>query len=628
MKCNRFRISRSSTESPTMTDSTTDNTSVPIEIVQKNLLKIASHITQSPLHLKIVTENDIDVIKESSFLERLSYCFYSTVSHKKACQERYRDLAEVIDDDLTILANSSTDPFFDENKQPTQLFSVVQSYNQAVARNPTNSTPLKLFRNSIQFLNPVEIEASKPEAFKEDLKTDKPESHSLFSALKLRKITVLKYPGDHFNHGLEAMSIFLFTQAERIGALDYACIAWFLQFLKPYAQKWLYRSNGEQDTHIYAKPINPISLCPDVNGYPEGTSYWCGHASVFMSIPLKSDKETITPFNIITDPVEGDLNSILYPRQTNFALPVEQLPATHVMLLSHNHLDHYSEATIRKLFNQRPIMIVPPGDKKEYFEPLARKLGVNCDNVIELNWWEQTKITFTKDNETYTMDIIGTPSNHWAGQGFSGNESGFLGYVIRDSEKSDDIYFAGDTARLNEDHIRKLRENFNIKVCYQPGGPDERRKDMKSTHQASVDGLLTVFQIMLPKITDLHKVTKKEFMEKAEEYKLIYMHTMTFKLGNLHLDDTYTSVNRVIDAIEQADPSKLKDYELEVYNELMTLSQREELTFEESSKLTPQEVASLLRKIVFIPKIGSKIRLRTPKSEQIDQLFDPIGKEK
>ena len=30
-----------------------------------------------------------------------------------------------------------------------------------------------------------------------------------------------------------------------------------------------------------------------------------------------------------------------------------------------------------------------------------------------------------------------------------------------------DIYFAGDTARLNDDHIDKLREHFNIRWNFQ-----------------------------------------------------------------------------------------------------------------------------------------------------------------
>ena len=39
-------------------------------------------------------------------------------------------------------------------------------------------------------------------------------------------------------------------------------------------------------------------------------------------------------------------------------------------------------------------------------------------------------------------------------------------------------------------------KKFNITTSIQPGGPDEMREDMESTHQCSADGILMHFKIL------------------------------------------------------------------------------------------------------------------------------------
>jgi L-ascorbate metabolism protein UlaG (beta-lactamase superfamily) len=336
-----------------------------------------------------------------------------------------------------------------------------------------------------------------------------------------------------------------------------------------------------------------------------------------MSIPLKSEGGQTASFNVITDPVEGDLNAILYPRQTKFALPIEKVPPPDVYLLSHNHLDHYSKDTVKKLFAQQPIMIVPQGDKSRY-SSLAKELGFGDMNIIELDWWEKRKITFEKNGEIFSMQISATPARHWSGQGpCGGHESTFLGYVIQGHEDGD-IYFAGDTARLNDDHIKKLRDHFRIKWSFQPGGPDEVRKDMESTHQASVDGLWMHFKMMIPRIYE-KGMDKDVFLRQAKQLKTIYMHTMTYKLGNLHISDSRDSLNNVLNALESDESLNLKIYEKKVYDELRLLA--DDLDFQSNKKLLYSEVALLLRDTVIVPKIGSRIGLKQAKTNQTKNVY-------
>ena len=443
------------------------------------------------------------------------------------------------------------DAFIDSAGEPTDLFLAAQKYNHSTAA----SCNLVVNDRVPELQVPKLLEIASKDLFPED----KPE---------ITDHNVRRYPGDEIDHSAEAFNIFFSTQWERlmsaIGSIFETVASWF-GYNVTYFQEYHYRKNGETDADIYAddKPINLSKTEP--------TSYWLGHASLFLTVPLLSASGKRAPFHVITDPVEGDLNCLLYPRQTRFAKPMEEMPAPHVYLLSHNHLDHYSQSTIQKLLGQAPIMIVPKGDGE-----LFTNLGFDKSKVHELDWWEQKEISFEKGGETYKMKITATPARHWSGQPCGGHESTFLGYVIQGHEEGD-IYFAGDTARLNEDHITKLADNFNIRWNFQPGGPDEARKDMESTHQASVDGLW------------MHS----KLMKKNPELKTVYMHTMTFKLGNLHLSDTSDSIQKLFKALKDKNTDDLKEYEKKVYDELTASG------------------SEILEQNVIVPKIGSRLGLIT-----------------
>lgn len=583
-----------------------------------NLLKIANNIDKNPFHFRIETGNDgIQIIKENGFLtEKFFSCFYSSQVYEKTLQD-------LINQNINELSNIEREHFIiQQNSETTELFIAALKYNQTVERTKEchntlgNKITLNLIKNpTVLELNPSKILSVTEVPISESLKNDKPlickENRMCM------EYNVCRYPEDKNDHSAEASRIFFSTQKERvlstIGRIIEAVFGIFGCKVTAF-QKYHYRQHNETDAQIYAEPISPLS-----NALLEPTSFWLGHASLFMNIPLKSQGGKIASFNVITDPVEGDLNAILYPRQTKFALPIEKIPPPDVYLLSHNHLDHYSKDTVKKLFVQQPIMIVPQGDKSRY-SSLAKELGFDDTTIIELDWWEKREITFEKNEEIFSMQISATPARHWSGQGpCGGHESTFLGYVIQGHEDGD-IYFAGDTARLNDDHIKKLQNHFKIKWSFQPGGPDEVRKDMESSHQASVDGLWIHFKMMIPRIYT-KGMDKNEFLKQARELKTIYMHTMTYKLGNLHISDTKDSVGKVLKALEsgEIESLNLKSYEKQVYQELSDLG--DDLEFNSNEKLLHSEIASLLTETVIVPKIGSRIGLKEPKVNQMENVY-------
>lgn len=594
-----------------------------IHILTRNILTIANNIQQDVNYFRIEKLKDgQEVIKENSFITRyLLYPFYSNKYHIDR-------LNNLINKNVKLASELRREQFIEERTaETTDLFLAVQKYNQTVKASTehklirhaalANRVQLDLIQNDkISELNPSKIIEIRDGEISRELENDKPKiikERRFFS-----KHHVRRYPGDIIDHSKEGANIFASTQKERLLSVMgrfIEAVARIFGFKITTFQKYHYRKNNETDEQIYATRTSPLSLAN------EPTSFWLGHATLFLSVPLKSDKGTIASFNVITDPVEGDLNSILYPRQTKFALSLEETPAPHVYLLSHNHFDHYSRDAIKKIFAQQPIMIVPKGDGNRYSK-LAKELGFDHTNILELDWWQKKEIKFEKNGEHFHMQITATPARHWSGQGpCQGHESTFLGYVIQGNEAGD-IYFAGDTARLNDDHIKHLKDNFKIRWNFQPGGPDEVREYMKSTHQASVDGLWMHFKIMIQRIYE-KGMSKEKFLVCAKELKTIFMHTMTYKLGNLHLSDTKESLENVLIALSNVEliheKPPLKSYEKQVFDELCQLTNS--LEFSNKERLSPNEMAQLLKDTVIVPKIGSRLGLETQKIDQLEKTY-------
>jgi L-ascorbate metabolism protein UlaG (beta-lactamase superfamily) len=406
------------------------------------------------------------------------------------------------------------------------------------------------------------------------------------------------------SHPGEASRIFCSTQIERFLSL----FAKILSCCKKYCY---FRNEGEP---VYRND-NPLPADP-----AQPSSYWIGHATCLIHIPFQRNGQSC-PINILTDPVEGDIAPIIYPRMTRPARPIEECPPVHVLLISHNHRDHFKPETIKKLLPQQPIIIVSRGDGKE-----LRAMGFT--NVREVNWWEQVQI---QTPAGFDFTITATPSHHWSNQGiFDVNRSAFVGYVIHGPGISD-VYFAGDTARLSNPLIDEMYRLFDICTIFQPGGPDDERRDMQSTHQCSADGLVVFCQLVLKKYISHQQKPNPSFSGEMlfippregfeRQLKLIYMHNKTYKLGCLHFDDTERSIDRVLNALENKEiPPEgeeiswegfdLKPYEIDVCRELVTFLG--ELSTKYNYPFSKEWLVNLLRKVTVDPQIGQRTNLYEP----------------
>ncbi len=623
------------------------------DALAENLRIIGSNVEAGgvldPSYIRVVKTEAGDVLKTNSIIRRvLFYPYYHSTEHVEKVQS-------VVANITTKITKLERQVFA---KLPN-LSAVTQRYDQSVetANNqpPKTSYKKKVILTRLNLENVPELMGITPE-----------KSEFLERPQKQRDDKPVKVKGRHFTHAhsvkhyptdvgrdhyKDATVLFSATQIERFFNLVGRVLRMVGVDAKSF-EKFRYSSGVDKST-IYSKdaPLN-VSEMPQTVGkdekIPEPTSYWLGHASCLLGIPLRSETgNKVVTLRVITDPVEGDLNPLLYPRMTKFAKPMDEIPTPQVYLLSHNHLDHYSKSTIKKLISQQPIMVVPRGDGYRYTE-------MGFQNVQELDWWQGTKLNFSQNNEKYSMTIRAVPARHWAGQGpCGGHGSTFLGYVLEGHEDGA-IYFAGDTAPLDYkrqsdgySHIQALRD-FKPTYYFAPGGPDDVRG--KSSHQCSAYGLQAHVEILLLSMNP-EAMTKDTFLRQAQLKKTVYMHTMTFKLGNIKMLDTSDSLERVIIALKEWDSDQmrevrsklagqkenrdtilsqetkwikpknatdtqswrlgLRDYEWEVLEELIKLSQS--IKFTDNQQLTHQELAKLLEETVVVPKIGSNIGLRQAK---------------
>ncbi|WBV68077.1 MBL fold metallo-hydrolase [Legionella pneumophila] len=223
---------------------------------------------------------------------------------------------------------------------------------------------------------------------------------------------------------------------------------------------------------------------------------------------------------------------------------------------------------------------------------------------------EQAKITDFQGNEL--LRITAVPARHWSGRSLTDAHcSAFNGYVLHANQLDGDIYFAGDTALMDDMLSQPIFEKFNIVTSIQPGGPDERREDMESTHQSSADAILMHFKILAAQYQKMKEKNESlsldDFLIENQHLKTLYNHTATFKLGNLRLKDTYYSYQRMVAAFRedaQWRADHLPKHEQKVYDHIQLLISN--MVFKDNQQLSNRQIADLILGKVVIPKIGQR----------------------
>jgi N-acyl-phosphatidylethanolamine-hydrolysing phospholipase D len=157
------------------------------------------------------------------------------------------------------------------------------------------------------------------------------------------------------------------------------------------------------DTSHAKIPTTPPTFLSSRRGSSALRTTWIGHACVFVEFP--------SGFRALFDPVFEEKFGIMSPpRLAPAACGPAQLPSLDAIFLSHNHPDHFSDDSLKKLMAAFPHV--------HFFVGLGmarwlKDLGVSA--VTEMDWWDDVSVTLQK---TMTAtDIQGADKEADAAQG-------------------------------------------------------------------------------------------------------------------------------------------------------------------------------------------------------------------
>ena len=174
--------------------------------------------------------------------------------------------------------------------------------------------------------------------------------------------------------------------------------------------------------------------------------------------------------NLLTDPVWSDRVSPVSwagpRRRRSPGIRWEDLPAIHLVLLSHNHYDHLDLPSLRKLAARGEAGFVVP----RRVSGLLESQGIGP--VHELDWGDSISLL--------GLTIHCVPALHFSSRGlFDRNKTLWCGYAIETGAGV--LYFAGDTAY--GDHFAAIRKRFGPpRLALLPIGAYEPRWMMSSVH--------------------------------------------------------------------------------------------------------------------------------------------------
>jgi len=224
---------------------------------------------------------------------------------------------------------------------------------------------------------------------------------------------------------------------------------------------------------------------------------WIGHSTAVIEFP---------GLTVLTDPIwsryASPIPSAMLRRWVAPPLPLEELPAIDVILLSHNHYDHLDAATVRRLARLQP--------RASWFTPLGnaallRRLGVG--RVSELDWWGEAGLG--------PVQITCTPAQHFSARGLHDrNRALWGGFVVRAGGRA--LYFAGDTGYHPEfELIRRRLGPFDVLLL--PIGAYEPRWFMKTVHMNPAEALAAYHELGGGRLVPIHWGTFKLTDEPMDE---------------------------------------------------------------------------------------------------------------
>ena len=190
-----------------------------------------------------------------------------------------------------------------------------------------------------------------------------------------------------------------------------------------------------------------------------------GHATLLIQIE---------GLNILTDPVWSDRASPVSFAGPRRAMPpgiaFADLPSIDVVLLSHNHYDHFDIATLKRLqAAHNPLIVTPLGN-----DTIVRS-AIPDARLANGDWGDC--VALQPGVSAYVV-----PAYHWSARGLGDRRMALWGgFFVRAKKAS--VYFAGDTGYGDGAIFRAMREAYGAPdVALLPIGAYAPRWFMAAQH--------------------------------------------------------------------------------------------------------------------------------------------------
>lgn len=235
------------------------------------------------------------------------------------------------------------------------------------------------------------------------------------------------------------------------------------------------------------------------------TLTWMGQSCAFVQM---------AGVNVLTDPCFGEhlVHPHLGPKRISPPpCHFSELPKIDLVLVSHDHPDHFELETAEQIGNSA-TWIVPAGMSKH-----LRKLGI--DNYKELSWWEKTTMPGTDPKEGW--EIACTPAMHWSGRNMlDANSTLWCSFVVLRNNKP--VFFhAGDTGYSPPlfDGIKQVYGS-GCQVAMVPCGAYTPRWHLRSQHTNPQEAIQIMKDIGAHKLVGVHwgtfVLSEEHFLEPRE----------------------------------------------------------------------------------------------------------------
>jgi L-ascorbate metabolism protein UlaG (beta-lactamase superfamily) len=194
---------------------------------------------------------------------------------------------------------------------------------------------------------------------------------------------------------------------------------------------------------------------PRIGAWPSAGIHaaWIGHSTVLLSID---------GFTILTDPVfSRRIGLSVGPVTLGFkrlvapALPLSEIPAPDLILLSHAHMDHFDVPTLRKLENPR-TSVITAANTSDLLRGTTGKPRYR--SVRELRWDEIAQVG--------PASVRAFEVRHWGARMRSDTYRGYNGYLIEAGRYR--VVFGGDTAFT--DSFKQVRSSRPVDLALMPIG--------------------------------------------------------------------------------------------------------------------------------------------------------------